>query len=307
MKNFIPATDEVHTLHRDQGAAGKHFRLVSEEGHYKGNPMDWTRQGIYALAPSGAFLASVNSTRPEQVESMLKDALEAWKELPRNRRLLKEKPAEVRRRWDGSFPADGLVLRVYTRDLPREERFKDWRDTAWNIDYAWFRRDEMNDFVPGAAQKGARREVPAVLVRRLVRCHFVDNARGQTHAFPDEAVKEAKLTATVEFVKGDRVTIKYEGTVEMIHQGRWATDDTGEKDQERGYRGTILGRGVWSLQGRRFASFEVSSVGMRWGGTRYNFRQNDLDPVAIGYVLNLAPDTPTDRMVPASIWEYGWE
>ncbi|MEK7467263.1 MAG: hypothetical protein AAB074_07615 [Planctomycetota bacterium] len=306
MKSFIPATDEVHTLHRNQGPAGKHFRLVSEKGHYAGNPMDATRQGIYALAPSGEFLASVNSTSADAVERMLKEALKAWEDLPKDRRLLKEKPEEIKGRWEDRYPGDGMALRVYSRDLPREKKFGDWRDPAWNIDYAWFLKDEMTSWMPESTSKGAYREVPEALVRRLVRCHFVDNVRGQTNAFPDEAVKQASLKATIESVKGDRVTVRYEGPVELVHKGRWAADDTGEKDQERGYRGTILGRGVWSLQGRRFISLDLTSTGTRWGGTRYNFRNNDFDPAPMGYAIQLAPDTPTDRMVPASIGDYGW-
>jgi hypothetical protein len=307
MKNFVPTTDEVHQLHRDQGPAGKHFRLVSEKGHYKDNPMDWTRQGLYALAPSGEYLGAINSTRADDVKRLLKEAIEAWNELPKGRRLMKEKPEEINARWAAMYPADGMALKVTSRDLPREKRFGDWRDTAWNLDYAWFRKAEMYEWVPGAAQKGARREVPEAQVRRLVRLHFVDNVRGQTNGFPADCVMEAGLTATVEVVKGDRVTIRYEGKVELEQNGRWAVDNSGEREQSRGYRGAILGRGVWSLQGKKFTSLELVSVGTRWGGTRYNFRQDDLEPVPMGYLLQLAPDTPADRMVPAAIWEYGWD
>ncbi|MBI2923516.1 MAG: hypothetical protein HYY18_20870 [Planctomycetes bacterium] len=306
LKKFVPATEEVHTLHRDQGPAGKHFRLVSEKGHYGKNPIDWTRQGIYALAPSGEFLASINSTNGGDVERMLKEALEAWEALPRNKRLLAGKPEEARERWAHLYPEDGMVLRVYTRDLPREKKMKDWREGAWNLDYAWFRKEEMWKFAPGGAVKGVRHEVPEEIVRRLARCHFVDNVRGQTEAFPEEAVEEASLTVTVESVKGDRVTVKYEGTVKIEQRGNWAVDDTGARAQTRGFRGKLLGRGKWSVQGKKFETLEIVSVGTRWGGTRYNFRNGDLEEAPLGYVLTLAGPGPEDRMTPAAIWQYGW-
>ena len=70
------------------------------------------------------------------------------------------------------YPADGLVLRLTARDLPREEdtRKDDWRKNAWNMDYAWVTREEAaRSFRELVA--GARREAPAVL-RRLARFHL---------------------------------------------------------------------------------------------------------------------------------------
>ncbi|NUN47826.1 MAG: hypothetical protein HUU15_03230 [Candidatus Brocadiae bacterium] len=303
---FIPATDEVTMLHRDQGAAGKHFRLVSEKGHYGRNPLDWTRQGLYCLAPSGEFLGSVNSTRAEDVKAFLKESWEAWEKLPKGRRLMEGAPGEWRDRWADRYPVDGMVWKVTSRDLPRANARKDWAGHAWNIDYAWFRREDLARFMPADAKAGLKKDVDGELVARFARCHLVDNVRGQTIAFPADAVKKATMVLVTESVKGDRVTVRLEGEVRLEQRGRWAVDDTGEREQTRGFEGKLLGAGVWSLKAGTFESLEIVAAGVRWGATRYNFRADDLERGAIGYVMQLAPDTPADRMAPASIWEYGW-
>ena len=71
------------------GAECDLFRIIAEQGHYAGRtePTD-TRQGIYALAPSGELLASVNTRSSHEMASMLTRALQAWDELPESARYL---------------------------------------------------------------------------------------------------------------------------------------------------------------------------------------------------------------------------
>src|SRR5439155_24689327 len=101
------------------------FRAMAAHGHYGGRttPTD-TLQGIYAAAPSGEFLASINHNDPARVAAMLEKALAAWDALPREKRLPPEAVEAApagRPRWETLYPADGLVLRVHTRDVGREE------------------------------------------------------------------------------------------------------------------------------------------------------------------------------------------
>jgi hypothetical protein len=44
--------------------------------------------------------------------------------------------------------------------------------------------------------------------------------------------------------------------------------------------------------------FEVVAVGMRWGGTQYNYRGNDLDPAPFRAVLSLAGASRAVRVAP---------
>ena len=147
---FVPAADEVGLLQRGRGPEGELFLKFAEKGHYGGRTRPTsTRQGIYCATPSGEFLSSLNHNDPRRVEAALRKALEAWEAMPREKRLLPGAPAaapEGRFRYESLFPADGLALRVFVRDLPRGEgcatttKEEDWRARSWNQDTVWFRR-----------------------------------------------------------------------------------------------------------------------------------------------------------------------
>ena len=84
----MPAADDVGRLQRDQDEDCKLFQKLAEQGHYAGRTVpSTTRQGIYAAAPSGVLLASINTREPHDVARMLERALERWKELGRDERL----------------------------------------------------------------------------------------------------------------------------------------------------------------------------------------------------------------------------
>ncbi len=313
---FVPAADEVGLLQRGRGPEGELFVKFAEKGHYGGRtePTN-TRQGIYCAAPSGEFLASINHNDPRQVEGMLRRALEAWDALPRAKRLppaaLAEAP-EGRFRYETLFPADGLALHVFVRDLPRDgdDVAKDWRASAWNQDTAWFRREEARAFLPEVPTRGAVHEVPPALVRRLARCHLLDFVRGQTPALPEGAVEEAALTTEVLSVEGDVAALRLAGRTRTVHRGRWAVagfrDMDRPSEQERGFDATLLGTARFDLAAGRFTAFELVAAGPRWGATQYNGRTGDAGPAPMGVVLVLDARNPPVPVAPAQIGSYGW-
>lgn len=260
-------------------------------------------QGQYAVAPSGELLASCATPDPREVAAMMKAGLEKWKQLPRERRLLAEPPdpkaAENWRRWEKLYPADGLVLRVVTRDLPRgdgKEVPAHFR-YAWNQDFAWFTKTEARAFLPAEPKQGGAHDVPRPLVARLARFHLLDNVRALNYAsFSDEAVEKARLTATVLGVDGGRVSLRFEG------ETRAATTE----EPAQGYAPKLLGRGEYDLKAEKFVSFELVAVGDRWGTGNCNQRNDDTAPSPMGVVLTPAGDGPADRLPPAFISKYGW-
>ncbi|MDA1265997.1 MAG: hypothetical protein O2816_13030 [Planctomycetota bacterium] len=308
LKQFVPVADEVHRLQKADSVEGEHFRKIAEQGHYGGRtqPTD-TRQGIYAAAPSGALLASINTRSAERVVAMLETALEKWQQLEQGERYLPqaERPADGGWRWLQHYPTDGLVLRVHSRDLPRDDAPEDWRGDAANRDYAWLRAAEAATFVPEQPRVGATRPIPEALARRIARLHLVDNVRGQTSPFRAQDVEQATLTSEVVAVEGKRVELLLTGTSRCAQRGRWAVngheDAAKPKEQERGIAVTFHGRATWD--GERFSAFELVALGERWGGTKYNRRDDDLAPTGIGYALVLAGD---EQVAPAFVWEYGW-
>jgi hypothetical protein len=316
-EKFLPVADEVGRLQRVKDPDGLYFQVMAEHGHYAGRttPSD-TRQGIYAFAPSGKFLASINTRSAEAVAGMLRKALKAWDALPAAERTASESQlgaetaGKVKRleRW---YPKDGLVLRAAARDLPRERpqsRRADWRADAWNLDFAWFRKDEARSFVPEPTV-GATAEVPTELASRFLRCHLIDNVRGQTESFPPKALERGALRTRVTAVEGEVVILRIEGEARLERQGSWPIQGFSkpQPDQRLGFEGRLLGTARWDRSRERFVQFELLAVGIRWGGTQFNGRGDDMGTAPIGYHFALAGDSPQERVAPARIWEYGWK
>ncbi len=291
------------------------FQKVAEQGHYAGRTKPTaTRQGIYACAPSGVLLSSINTNDPVELAAMLDRALARWEELPPGERFLPE--PETRKgnqvlRLEQLFPEDGLALRVVSRDVDREVLSEDWRGTSWNLDFAWFRKPEAQGFVPPALEPGQRHRVPGDLVRRLAQFHFVDNVRGQTPGYRPRDVEEAAVTSEVIEVTDGIVSLRFEGRARTRQRGNWPiagyADMNRPSEQERGVDLRILGRAQWNPASGRFESFEWVCVGTRTGATQYNGRADDPGPAPIGFVLQLAGSSPADRVAPAHIWNYGWK
>ena len=290
------------------------FQKIAEQGHYAGKTRPTsTRQGTYATTASGELLASWNNNNPRFVARKLHEALAAW---DRRKAQGQEstgksalKAADLNRA-DRFYPENGLVLRVNTRDLPRDRPVdKQWAN-AWNQDFAWFTRAEARQFLPVSPRQGEEQTVPRPLVERLVRFHLLDNVRGQTSPFPADAVKDARLSVKVTAIKDDVALLRLEGNTRAVHQGKWPIrgfrDMNQPTVQERGLDLKLLGHARYDLKKERFVDFEVVAIGERWGGTQYNGRSRDLGAAPFGATLTLAGDSRASRVSPEHFWGYGW-
>lgn len=298
LESFVPCADEVWRLHNLREPDCLHFQKWCDEGGtLNGDGRTATRQGTYCCTPSGQFLGSANHRDPRRIAAMLKEALRKWKEIKKEDRLLKEDPVKTWEQIDRSekkYPADGMVLRVNSRDMPRTGLDpNDWRTHAWNFDYAWFKKDEVARMLPKTMGKKTEWKLPDDLVRRLVRIHLVDNVRGQTGGYRPEAVEEAEINCEVTRIKKNIVTIKLTGKVKQQQDGR-------------GVEGTMLGEALYNTKDEKFDKFEIVVLGTRWGATQYNRREDDRERSPIGYVLHLASDHPTEKIAPAEFGSYGW-
>ncbi|MEZ5978098.1 MAG: hypothetical protein R3F34_07775 [Planctomycetota bacterium] len=309
----MPCADEVWRLQNLDEPDCVHFRKFCDEGEggrLNGRDPSETRQGTYAVTPSGILLDKINSRDPRRMAAMLRRATARYAELEPSARLLADDPRETAariQRAENRYPSDGLVLRVDSRDLPRpgEEDANrddgDWREFAWNFDYAWFSRAELDRTVPKELVAGASFAFPADLVQRLARLHLVDNVRGQTAHYARDQVRAASIDAEVVELLTDAsgeptaAVLRLAGVVHL--------DDAKTK---RGVAGGMQGRATFDLATRRFTAFELLVVGERWGQTRYNQRADDLAPEPIGFAVHLAGDGPTERVAPTAFWEYGW-
>ena len=309
----MPVADEVGWLQRHDWVDCRMFQRFAERGHYGGRtePSN-TRQGLYAVAPSGEFLASVNTRDPRKVAAMMQEALDAWEKMPDAQRWLpegQERALTRVRRWRDTYPADGLVLAVNLRDTGGEPR-NHWHDHAWGRDFAWFTAPEARAFLPRRPAAGDRHRVPVTLVDRLARFHLLDTVRGQTVPFDDEDVKLAHLLAEVVRIDGDRVHLELAGETWAETRGHWPVagfeDREDVREQVRGFRTQLAGTAVFDLETNRFVAFELVGSAKRWGGTQFNGRRGDLEAAPVGVVLRLAE--PADgRTPPAFIGKYSWK
>ncbi|MEM9381513.1 MAG: hypothetical protein AAGB93_16280 [Planctomycetota bacterium] len=300
LDSFVPCADEVWRLQRAETAAARLFQAFCEEGHYAGRekPTD-TRQGIYAVTPSGRLLTSWNTRNLDHVKSKMREALADWEDLDDAARYPSEELVAGPRPED-HYPEDGLVLQVFTRDLPREGdgQREDWRREAWNVDHLWLRKEEAAEL----AAKG----LTADAANRLVRLHGRDNVRGQSRRYPREAVTRAELTTTNEKATGPSRRVQLRGYGAVSEAGEWSINDRhdGPAEHVRSFEGPMLGRAVFDATTSRFTQFELAWVGLRRGATQYNGRADDPGPAPMAVVFVLAP--PGDRVAPSWFWDYGW-
>ncbi|MCI0463447.1 MAG: hypothetical protein L0Z62_41445 [Gemmataceae bacterium] len=287
---FIPVADEVHRLQSGTDPECRLFQKLGDKGHYGRKAAGTTRQGTYAATPSGVLLVSINSNDPARIADLLRRALAKWETLSRKERLLAEAPegqAAAVKRPERLYPRDGLVLHVFSRDLPRQAPGKGWQGKAWNRDYAWFTSKEARQIVPRQPQVGQKQEVPAALIRRLACVHLVDNVRGQTIPFEERHIKKARLSAEVTAVQDNLVSLRLEGETHTA------------EGTNRGFEARLLGKATWDMQEERFRTFELLALGPRWGATQFNVRRGDLGPAPMGILFTLAGDSPAERVAPA--------
>lgn len=299
LERFVPCADEVGHLQRAKTPAAELFRVFCEEGHYQYRQKrgTGTRQGIYAVAPSGHLLRSWNTRGIRNVEAELKKALKAWDALEEAKRYPEEMLASGRRAED-FYRTDGLALVVYTRDLPRENdaRVDDWQKRAWNIDHLWLSSAEAHALAAGA--------LPEAALNRLVRLHGRDNVRGQTPHYRDADIVEARLDVVAGSQDGGVKSMTFTGAASLSQTGQWQTGnglDT-PSEEKRSFSGNLYGQATWN--GERFTKFELAWTGLRAGATMYNQRAEDQGPALMAVVFRLAE--PEDRVAPSRFWDYGW-
>ncbi|MBI2930353.1 MAG: protein kinase [Planctomycetes bacterium] len=314
-KPFIPCGESVTQLHRREGPEGEFFGKFKGKGH-SGGSLSKLPEGIYAVAPSGELLASIESDDPRQVERTLRKALAAWEALPSDKRRSPEPPPpDPGKLWRQKqrfqeYPADGLVLRVVARDLPRDKPAGDRFAGMWNLDYAWLQKADALKFLPVDLRVGFKQQVPLPLIQRLAQFHLLDIVRGETVDFPIPCIQDAQLSTEVTSLDGDLVSIRLEGRTRTSQEGKWAVKTPAPLErlvrQQRGYQARLLGRATYDRVGERFIAFELVAVGVRWGGTRYNNREDDLDQSPMGLVFTLAGVEAADRTAPKFREELGY-
>ena len=265
---------------------------MADSGHYGKRVRNMSRQGIYVFTPDGTFLASINHLSADSVLKMMKEGLAKWEQLPaakRNASVVVENP---KHRWEDSYPRDGLVLTVHSRDLPLSHDMNAERLPTWNRDSAWFSKKEAVSMIPADPKVGDKFELPEFFVTRIVRWHLVDFVKGQTEDFKANEIVGSVISAEVLEVDSDSVKVLLTGETNAQVDGGG-----------RGLSTKMLGHAEFDLEGGAFKAFEIVALGKRWGKTRFNDRRRQLDATPIGFAFEMADENATP-IIPGIIWSY---
>ena len=256
-----------------------------------------SRQGIYVCSPSGKFLASINSNDPDRVLSMMKRGRENWESLSaKDKSLADNSQIKPRHRWEDSYPKDGLVLQMYTRDLPASGDANDEAASKWNQDPVWFSREEAHRWLPSDLEVGKAYELPRDLALRLATKHLIDMVKGQADTFKASEIKELSISLHIVELTGTHAKVEIKGKTRAVATKTNSTP-------ERGVQTELLGSASFDRKLRRFDAFELVCVGKRWGFTRFNGRRKQPEASSIGFVFRLSePSTPI--IAPAFIHRY---
>lgn len=228
---------------------------------------------------------------------MLDGALAKWKEIPvAARRLPPELDVAPEHRWEHGYPAGGLALERFSRDVDPAGLAAE-PDARWNRDTVWCSADELRAWLPRDPAVGDAFALKD-LAERLARFALVDDVRGQTLPYAPEEIERAELTARVVAREGSRVELELTGATRAEAGEEWLLGDnlwTPRRNLPRALACRLLGRATADVERGAFADFELAAVGVRTGRTQMNGRGADLGPSVVGFWLSPAPD----RLAPA--------
>lgn len=280
--------------------------MIAEQGHFAGRTKpSATRQGLYICTAEGELLASSNTQDAGAALAMMKHGLERWHQqagATTSITICESYAPDPNYYW--KLPEDGLILKCFVRDLPRQTGEADSR---YNLDYVWLTKDEMNSLAPVAPRLCESYAAPWTVVRKIARFHLVDTVRGESRRWRAEEVKIARTTLTVEGVTADQVSLRLEGEVRNEAPPSHEIDPYSGQvvDKDRGMHLRLFGCLRYDRQRESFEKFDVIAIGSRWGGTAYNHRFDDWEPAPIGFAFELASNLRCDRTPPQAIrWDY---
>ena len=319
-KHFVAVTTDINLSQYRKDADGRYFRKIAEQGHYAGRTKPTaTRQGLYVATVDGHLLASVNSTRADEVLQMMKRGVAKFQQrqalgVSRSKRKFPEK-IRLDKNYSVPFPEGGLILRGVCRDLPRPQKpyFENWRH---NFDNVWLTASDVAELKPvgsggnkkpKTATKGQKYEIDQAVIRRLAQFHFVDQVNGEASSWDESDIKHASLSAEVIEVTGERIKVKLSGRAKCIKPATKNRNPfSGSSiNKERGVDLKVEGYLIYDRRKDAIASFELVAHGDRWGAAVYNFRKRDMGPAPIGFAFRLIETKPENMTQPKFVlWGY---
>jgi hypothetical protein len=295
-------------------------KLDGEKGEFIGKLTGHQGGGFMQVATAdGQLLAdgSVGNVNAD-VRGILTTGLKKWSALPESAR----KPGAVKLKPPMSPPPEeviaapvgGLILRVFQRDLKRDDKgeiaritkqdvlnrelFPDenwrWADahmTQPMSDVMWLTEAEWKALIPARPQVGDVFDVPAGLRMRLFRFHLINGTFGLPEHWSLSQVVRGELTLSVEEVS-PILRLRLRGSALMATEANLAK-------AQRGYDSKLTGILEYDPAKKAFTRFDFVAVGDWWGGDTEGNRFVRPGRTPLGIAFELAKgDRASDFVTP---------
>ncbi|MSU79995.1 MAG: hypothetical protein EXS16_18135 [Gemmataceae bacterium] len=228
-------------------------------------------------------------------------------------------------------PKNGLVLKVHTRALARDERgnyrnvtiddyplkkgntkvFDEHRHLFGpNTDYMWITEAEWRGLVAGPFAKGEKHEVSKAIAERLALFHLMPRRlTSEGASWGKSQLKTAKLTLTVDDVSETKVRLRAVGFAHLgsTYDASNATSPNGPL--AFGYEAPLHGIVEYDRKKDAITRFELVALGDVWGrwgdanGKSQTVERAGRNPVPIAFELATGA-SPTERLAPGGNGSY---
>jgi hypothetical protein len=290
---------------------GKNGKYVAGLGKPRGNYFHLATPGGKLVA--GMWLSGVNVNN----RAVFLAALQKWHHLSKKDR----KPGAVKIESPKGIakvppkpPVNGIVLRVFTRNMKRNKSgkyvritkrdlldLKTYKDKYWRSangiytepmpDVMWITEAEWKALIPKKPKKGDRFPLPLPIAKRLIRYHLIDGTYGIAVCWRPEEIRSEKMTLTV-MKTGTSLVLRLKGATLLatnrdLKKAKW------------GYDARLEGILIYNYLKKRFTRFDIVATGDCWGGDREagRFARPGRAPLGIAFELATG-DRASDLILP---------
>jgi hypothetical protein len=233
------------------------------------------------------------------------EGLKEWRALPSGQRRKLDDLGNFDESYLPSLPPRGLVLKVYSRGLVRDDQgqlqiyqTEVARSMEAGRDYLWLTESEARSLVPDPAKVGSRQPVAAAIVDRICRRYLIDLVRVGGNGGPRRPndVLGEQLQVTVVDATANEVQLRFDGSA------RLATHDVGSGARQNEAKiddFQLLGNATYDRAKSQFTSFNLIAYSATG---HYDEIHNKVLSLGVAFELS-ATETPADRAPPSSYSE----
>jgi hypothetical protein len=301
--DFIPIAADDWYQRRRSDKEGIFFRSVADSLG-KTSPNGESRQGIYCFTADGTPLGYNNAGQDAKVmKEVIQQALLKFDNLPESKRKAGAVKVEDAGRLDPKYsrspPADGMILRVYTRILDYKNdgyckgTCSQFGGDKAARDHVWITAEELQSLIPAKSTVGFRYPLPAKIAERIIRYHLVDNTRGEPILWRRDEIRAKRLNLKVISQTPEAIELRLEGEALL-------TNDVDLDKSDRGYEVRLLGSLRYLPGKKAFDRFDLTAVGSHWGEAFHSGIARSGKSL-LGVSFELAGDKPGDKVAPQGI------